>query len=122
LDAITHNTNKNNEDLENQMEQLMRSCKAGRNVVGISHQVEKLYLSQPIKSTNSLNMLLITWQQATAVLSYGTQEEIDMTESTAGLSTIITARDAAEHATRLLMEAEAGLTETESYNVVIGTC
>jgi hypothetical protein len=122
LDAITHNTNKNNEDLENQMEQLMRSCKAGRNVVGISHQVEKLYLSQPIKSTNSLNMLLSTWQQATAVLSYGTQEEIDMTESTAGLSTIITARDAAEHATRLLMEAEAGLTETESYNVVIGTC
>ena len=100
----------------------MRSCKAGRNVVGISHQVEKLYLSQPIKSTNSLNMLLSTWQQATAVLSYGTQEEIDMTESTAGLSTIITARDAAEHATRLLMEAEAGLTETESYNVVIGTC
>jgi hypothetical protein len=122
LDAITHNTNKNNEDLENQMEQLMRSCKAGRNVVGISHQVEKLYLSQPIKSTNSLNMLLSTWQQATAVLSYGTQEEIDMTESTAGLSTIITARDAAEHATRLLMEAEAGLTETESYNVVIGMC
>lgn len=112
----------NNNAVEDEMEQLMSSCQAGRNVVGISNQVEQLYLSQPIKSTNSLNTLLRVWQKATAVLADGKQEEIDMTESTAGLSTIITARDAAEHATRLLMEAEAGLTETESYNVVIGTC
>ena len=101
------------------MDKLTSSCKPGRNVVSLASQVEQLYHSQPIKSTQSLNTLLKVWQKATAVIADGKQEAATLSGTT-GLP-IYTARDAAEHATRILMEAESTLADTASYNSVIGT-
>lgn len=101
------------------MEKLTSSCKPGRNVVSLASQVEQMYHSLPIKTTRSLTTLLRVWQKTTAVLADGKQEAATLSGTT-GLP-IYTARDAAEHATRILMEADSTVTDTACYNAVIGT-
>jgi hypothetical protein len=116
-----------------EMNTLAEQCGDIKNPVAfLASEVEDIYLSSEHKrDTRSLNILLKAWGKAAHALQRQNQAHINtITPKTIPKVPVYTSRDAAQHLTKHLMDAESSyqndpdnnqiVPNDESYNIAIG--
>lgn len=111
-------TSSNNRDFNAQLNQLAEKCgNPKEHVVLVASQCEDLFHSSPEVNVVSFNTLLKAWSKTCATLAEnkGSTSGKQQQQSSSDIPSVpvYTARDAAEHATNLLLEMERAVDESD---------